>query len=391
MSFLLEIQPPDSIYTSINTWGCHQIGLVDALTQAGLDTSAIEININPGYTITQEDLLDYLFIAGNPETTQLYSLPKTILSRGRETGRTDKAVILSDKSGYGHVGCLLTKGLSLRWLLDAQYFKAKTKDPNPIIPGLTLFDEMFLETYIGDTLEDMGAHIGITIATLKISFRDLKQMYSSQGVLGQRYAEILSNVMSAKHLIDDDLVCASVRLTDPTRIDCEYFAFFDEDGKLLPESFDQMVSSYLWLKEEFEFNQYEKFKDKFNVPEQYIRHFQKPTDKISTNDMIEHAKFLLFVISRNFAQVMKTPFDAWFDQKDIGNLGRLHDFAISLDFMDMKPDHFFTIESFKNFLDSIKNPYILTKSIIEAVVNDAFTSAAYYQKNYADIASFSIS
>lgn len=343
---------------------------------------------NPTYGIEKDGLYRILYLPAGKNVvteggiTRMVPLPVAPLSRGREYGSSLEPVLIESKlglnKGYKTLGIITLKGMGLRFLEHALSHSYRTGSS-----GVLGIEESQLDANMGDILFQEGASVGNAIGiivTSKEAFLEHFEDPKIGGEEGKQYARLMREAWEdeeKEYKKDPDgnidqyrpSIPAIARITDPERLDPRTFG---DVNKLIPIAL--LTSSAKWLQMEYKINGKEEFLKRYQLPESYIGHLElEITDPYEIDQGKEaserdiqiaksHAKLLTYMIARNYAICLREGVDTSFAQKDIGNLGKLHDFPLSLNFLVKGESG-----------DMVVDPELpLLKNSFKTLVNDIF-------------------
>ncbi len=271
--------------------------------------SQVEAKPNPFYRLNSEDLKKLVLLPvaeGFGETVVFYGTEYA--SRGREIGDSRHAVEIEDINGYKTIGIVTVKGVGLRDPLnEGDYTYGGSA-------GLLGIDETTIDAGMGNFLRECGADIGDSIGLLRLPTKEFLQFLEAHGAT--EYASVLRK----NEFEQRDVVPAMVRLSDPERL-----------GDVF-ESKQSMHTSAMWMAAELTSNGKASFIARYDVPEEYLTQLENLTTETFTDAAAQnHARLLTWLIARNYAICLKNKVSADFSERQIGNLGKLHDFAATLD------------------------------------------------------------
>ncbi len=297
-------------------------------------SSETEVSLNPRYVISEEELRQKMYLSGEGESSTVEPFPRIPLSRGRESGSSLEPILvpkkLSDGSTYQVVGVIGLKALGLRELGSTT-----SQDYRSSSLGVVGVTEAMIDVNVGDFLSEDGASVGdylAVVSTPKEVFLSHFEDPKIGGEGGALYAKHLRDAWSADDEYKDrKYIDGIARITDPERLDYRTFT----NPYLL-------LSSALWLQKELQANGEEKFVEYYNLPVGYADHLKGviefDKDKLEDLDnnqdlgktIQSHARLLTYIITRNYAIALKSGVNTSFSNKDIGNLGKLHDFPLAM-------------------------------------------------------------
>jgi|GEM_PF-3516073 len=292
------------------------------------------IQRNPRYQISEAELRERMYLSGDGTSSVEKPLPQIYLSRGREAAAASEPVLLpkqlQDGSTYQVIGIIGVKALGLRDL-----HSTAGQDYRKSSLGVAGVTETTIDMNIGDFLSEDGASVGDFIALLSIPKEVFFQHFEDPkigGSGGKLYADHLREAWAAdEEYKSRDYIDGLVRITDPERLDYRTFT----NPYLL-------LSSALWLQAEMKANGKEKFREYYDLPEGYADHLdgQIRLDQDKLENVGSHpdeqaivqaqARLLAFIITRNYAIALQQSVNTSFSNKDIGNLGKLHDFLLAM-------------------------------------------------------------
>ena len=296
-------------------------------------------NINPIYGINLSDILRHMRLAGSGAKSTFSVFPGSehvAMSRGRETGDANQPVFIPEKAPvaeYYTLGILSVKALGLRDLSRAHVDSDLSAHKGDT--GIASVSEIMIDANIGDLLVSAGAVVGNAVAVIRLPVEVFLAHYQDPqlgGEEGLHYANSLIAQWGDNPPIN---IPAMIRITDPLRL---HHATFSTPYLLYQSS--------RWIQAELAHNGLEKFSTRYNIPDKYLTFLldgsmdnaditNETTAESANTKTVAFAKsgarLLSYVICRNYVICLREHIDASFDPKDIGNCGRLHDFAISLD------------------------------------------------------------
>lgn len=263
------------------------------------------------------ELLQYLWMPGYGEWSEKIpffgSGPGT---RGREIGDAGYPFFITNKStGYQDLGILTLKAGGMRWLDKAiPEIEGMT---HPASAGVSGINESLRDIGFGDMLDDEGAVVGNTVAIIRTSKEAYLQHYEAGhlvGEHGQAYAAKMRQSWEDDHEYRPS-INMQIRHTDPERM---AFGFFTQPPLL--------ITSADWMKVELAHNSTPLFVEHYDLPSGYVDHLLQPVD--DAQYACGQARLLAYTLIRNFALAKRLQLDASFKLKEMGNLGKLHDFSV---------------------------------------------------------------
>lgn len=270
----------------------------------------ISMEVNRFYQIGAKELANHLYLpVKRGRGTEVVFSGSKYNTRGREVGDIGKPVVIQDKNGYQTVGIITSKGSGLRnpeESGDLVYHKGSA--------GLLGIEEATLDAGFGNILRENGANIGDCLAIIRIPPTMFMDFLLRSGA--DEYAKVLkSNGFEERTLIP-----VIVRLTDPERLEDVF------------NNLRNTLISALWMGAEYRINGKERYLQRYQLPENYTTHLKDLSEStFGDNEAKNHAKLLLFMIIRDYVISEQLHLNVDFSERQIGNMGKLHDFSTVLD------------------------------------------------------------
>ncbi|MBP9819558.1 hypothetical protein KBC79_02350 [Candidatus Woesebacteria bacterium] len=294
----------------------------------------VHIALNSRYLISEAELRERMYLSGQGTKSEEKPLPQITMTRGREAGSALEPVLLpkrlADGSTYDVVGIISVKGLGLR---DLRWVAAQSHRKSSM--GVVGITETMIDVNVGELLTEDGASIGDYIAILSVPKEVFFQHFEDSetgGSGGKTYAAHLRKFwQNDAEYRNRDFIHGIARITDPERLDVRTFI----DPVLL-------LRSASWLQAELSANGIDKFCEYYCLPPGYADHLQymlpqegELREDIQLEQNVAHivsaqARLLAYIITRNYAVALRNGINTSFSYKDIGNLGKLHDFPLAM-------------------------------------------------------------
>jgi hypothetical protein len=214
--------------------------------------------------------------------------------------------------------------------------RLESKRPYGSSMGVLGATEAAVDIGISEVLSDEGANVGDYLALISVPRVAFLQHYKDPrtgGETGKAYAEhLIQNWKNDPEYIGRKYIDGMVRLTDPERLHSSTF-----------ESPERLLNSARWLQAEYRANSKDDFDAYYQLPSALSAHLEytlgltqeeinDPANQKKVENLAKaQARLLAYIIMRNYVIAIKNEIDTSFSQKDIGNLGKLHDFPIAFD------------------------------------------------------------
>ncbi len=294
----------------------------------------VHIALNARYLISEAELRERMYVSGQGTKSEEKPLPQITMTRGREAGSALEPVLLpkrlADGSTYHVVGIISVKGLGLR---DLRWVAAQSHRKSSM--GVVGITEAMIDVNVGELLTEDGAVVGDYIALLSVPKEVFFQHFEDAetgGSGGRTYAAHLRRFWrNDAEYRNRDFIHGIVRITDPERLDVRTFI-----NPVL------LLRSAAWLQAEMSANGKARFCEYYSLPLAYADHLQHRLpheSELGESSQSHHqvpetlsaqARLLAFIITRNYAVALRNGINTSFSYKDIGNLGKLHDFPLAM-------------------------------------------------------------
>lgn len=290
--------------------------------------------LNPRYSeqIPTLDALDgYLYLPSVlSEETITFHVPDSVYNREREVGNTEKLFILQEKDGYKRIGVISLKAVGVKEFSEGI---AKRTERESVTFGIAESDEIMIDANMGDYLDqEQFSNVGNTLGMVSVSREDFLEHLRQVGY--HTYASFLEGAGFLSPDKKGTPVVLLIRFTDPERFpDLGTNYFFEPDKQ--EEFCSFLYRSQQLLYEELHLNGKTAFMSRYGIAsEEFIQHLINPPEE-NTESAKHHLGLLIYLIANNIFAVKKQNLYLDVDKRNIGNMGKLMDFAPSLDFYDV--------------------------------------------------------